>query len=78
MSKKYLHVQHTPKVEAQLPLAMPPLAVHSAWVKQVPSTPVMVVSHAPFLNLTSWKMLKKTATGHIICHHGRGNGFVTS
>ena len=78
MSRKYLHVQHIPKDEAQVPLAVPPLAVHSEGVKQVPSTPVSVVSHAPFWNLTSWKMLKKTATGHIVCYHGRENGFVTS
>ena len=50
MSKKYLHVQHTPKVEAQLPLAMPPLAVHSEGVKQVPS-------HLPILSFLETLLL---------------------
>ena len=53
----YLQTQQTPKAEAQAPVATPPLAVHSASVKQTPMFP-SVALHIPLLNLTIWNTLK--------------------
>ena len=62
-------MQHTPNDAAQGPLAVPPMALHSAAVKQVPMRFVVVVLHGPFMNLAIWNTLNTTATGHMIYHY---------
>ena len=50
-------MQQTPKPDAQDPLAVPPLLLHSSSVKQVPMLPSLA-EQALFLNLTIWKTLR--------------------